>query len=88
MAQSSAEAEYRAMSSIASELILIKQLRDMSIKFDQPMKMYCDNNSARHIASNPVFDERTKHIEVDCHFIREKYKPKKLKLQLYEVKIN
>jgi hypothetical protein len=73
VARSSAEAEYRAMASTASELIWIKQLlEDMKITYSEPIQMYCDNQAARHIASNPVFHERTKHIEVDCHFIREK----------------
>jgi hypothetical protein len=44
----------------------------MKIPCTEPMRMYCDNQAVRHIALNPVFHERTKHIEVDCHFVREK----------------
>jgi hypothetical protein len=79
VARSSAEAEYRAMTSTASELTWIKQvLTDLNIKVEKPMKMFCDNKSARHIASNLVFHERTKHIEIDCHFIRKKVQSKEI----------
>jgi hypothetical protein len=73
VARSSAEAEYRALASTTSELIWIKQLLgELEIKHQAPMKIFCDNQAARYIASNPVLHERTKHIEIDCHFVREK----------------
>jgi hypothetical protein len=43
----------------------------MKIECQGALKMYCDNQAARHITSNPVFYERTKHIEINYHFIRE-----------------
>jgi hypothetical protein len=79
MARSSAEAEYRAMASTANELIWIKQLLvDMNITSATLMKIFYDNQAARHIASNLVFHERTKYIELDCHFVREKIQAKKI----------
>jgi len=42
--------------------------------FEQPSLLYCDNDSARCIAANPVFHERTKHIKIDCNIVREKLK--------------
>jgi hypothetical protein len=73
VARSNAEAEYRAMASTASELTWIKHLlHDMKIECKGAMQMYCNNQAARHIASNHVFHERTKHIKVDCHFVRDK----------------
>ena len=45
---------------------------DFGLNFSSPALLYCDNKATLHIVANPVFHERTKHIELDCHFIREK----------------
>ena len=72
MARSSVEAEYRAMALTTCEIIWLKQLlQELRLK-DGQMTLVCDNQAALYIAFNPVFHERTKHIEVNCHFIREK----------------
>ncbi|CAM8892798.1 unnamed protein product [Rhodiola kirilowii] len=69
---SSTEAEYKEMRKLTNELIWIKALlNDLGIESPTPITMHCDNQAAIHIASNSVFHERTKHIEVDCHKVRE-----------------
>ena len=63
------------MASLTCELKWLKQLlRDLGVDHKQGMRMFCDSQSALHIAQNPVFHERTKHIESDCHFIRDAIK--------------
>ncbi|GJW73027.1 ribonuclease H-like domain-containing protein [Tanacetum coccineum] len=64
--------EYKALASITSEVIwILKILKDLNIENLLLVSLHCDSNSAIKIAANPVFHERTKHLEIDFHFVRE-----------------
>lgn len=69
---SSTKSEYRALASTASEVLWIRSLlTELGISLFSTLVIWCDNQSATVIASNPKFHSRTKHIELDVHFLRD-----------------
>ncbi|RDY12344.1 Copia protein, partial [Mucuna pruriens] len=73
MKRISVEAEFQAMTYDICERLWMKIiLDDLKVKYEEPMKLFCDNNSIISIAHNPVHHNRIKHIKIDKHFIKEK----------------
>ncbi|KAL0402521.1 UNVERIFIED_CONTAM: Retrovirus-related Pol polyprotein from transposon RE2 [Sesamum latifolium] len=79
VAKSSAEAEYRAMAMTVSEIVWLRWLlTELQTPQVDPTTLFCDNQAALHIAMNPVFHERTKHVEMDCYFVRERVQSREI----------
>ncbi|KAL0383103.1 UNVERIFIED_CONTAM: Retrovirus-related Pol polyprotein from transposon RE2 [Sesamum calycinum] len=73
--RSSTEAKYQSMGATVCDLQWIFYLlRDFGLPAHAPIPMYCDNKAALHIMANPVFHEQTKHLDIDCHIVRNQYK--------------
>lgn len=73
VSKSSTESEYRALGTATSEVLwILKVLFEFGFKNLQPVKLFCDNESAIKLALNPNFHEKTKHFEIEVHFIRDK----------------
>ncbi|CAN6452125.1 unnamed protein product [Victoria cruziana] len=69
------------MASTSMEVVWLKSLlHDMGISLAGAIKLFGDNKSAIYIASNHTFHERTKHIEMDCHYVREQVLKKNIEL--------
>ena len=81
VARSSAEAEFRGLANVLCETLWLRLLlQDLGYLSEQPIQLFCDNKAACDIAHNPVQHDRTKHVEVDRFFIKEKLDRKIVKL--------
>ena len=71
-ALSSCEAEYRALTEVLNDIVwIISFLTELGFDVPRPIKIYCDNKSAKDLAENPIHHDRTKHIDIRFHRIRE-----------------
>ena len=82
VARSSAEAEYRAVAlGICEGIWLTRVLKELQQKVTRPITLHCDNMAAINISLNPVQHDRTKHVEIDKHFIRDRINKGVVQLQ-------
>jgi hypothetical protein len=73
MSRSSIEAEYKSLANATTEIIWIKALlHELGVSQSRPTSLWCDNIGATYFSANPVFHARTKHEEVDHHFVCER----------------
>lgn len=73
VSRSSTESEYRALGVVSCEIMwILKLLFDVGLKDLTPISIFCDNESYIKLVHNPVFHEKTKHFDVDTHFIRDR----------------
>jgi hypothetical protein len=73
VSHSSAEAEYRDIANGVAEVTWLRQLlHELQTPPSRCTLVYCDNISVVYLSINPVQHQRTKHVEIDLHFIREK----------------
>lgn len=71
VSRSSTESEYKALANATAEIMWIQTLlKELQVRSPRVARLWCDNMSAKYLFSNPVFHARTKHIEVDYHFVR------------------
>jgi histone deacetylase 1/2 len=81
ISRSSTEAEYKAIANATAEVMWIQTLmKEIGISCPPMARLWCDNIGAKYLSANLVFHARTKHIEVDYHFVRERVSNKLLRI--------
>ena len=72
IARSSTESEYKAIANATAEVLWIRSLlHEIGFPLTQKVILWCDNVGEIYLTANPMFRARTKHIEIDYHFVRE-----------------
>ena len=87
VSRSNTEAEYKSLANATAEVIWIESvLKELGIKVNEVPCLWCDNMGATYLSANPIFHARTKHIEIDFHFVRERVAQKMLDLRFISTK--
>ena len=82
VSRSSTESEYKAVANATAEMMWVQTLlRELGVNSPNAARLWCDNLGAKYLSSNPIFHARTKHIEVDFHFVRERVLQKLLEIE-------
>jgi len=82
VSRSSTEAEYKSLANATAELIWVqKLLSELRVPHSPVGRLWCDNLGATYLSANPMFHARTKHIEIDFHFVRERVAQRLLEIR-------
>ena len=82
VSRSSTEAEYKALANATAEVIWVQNLlTELGVSHPRAASLWCDNLGATYLSANPIFHARTKHIEIDYHFVRERVADKLLNIR-------
>lgn len=87
VSRSSTESEYKALANASAELIWLQSLLwELGIHLPRAPLLHCDNIGATYLTLNPMFHARTKHIEIDYHFVRDRVTDKSLDVRFLSSK--
>jgi hypothetical protein len=87
VSRSSTEAEYKSLANATAELIWVEAiLKELGVSLQVKPCLWCDNLGAIYLSANPIFHARTKHIEIDYHFVRERVANKLLDIKFISTK--